>query len=56
MAEPVQADGVPERLHDRSLADHLAEGLGAESPIDRGVGGGSLAQGHPWSLGPDRAP
>ena len=56
MADPVQAHGVAERLDDRALADHLAERLGTEAPIERLPGAFALrahragAVGHrsPW--------
>ncbi len=49
MAQPIHPDGVLERLHDRPLADHLAERLGAESPIDRLVGGaGDMVSTRRW--------
>ena len=35
VAEPIHAHGVLEGLDDGALADHLAERLGAEPPIDR---------------------
>ena len=35
VADPVRADGVPERLDDRFLADDLPECLGTPAPVER---------------------
>ena len=51
VAEPVEPDGVAQRLHDRPLADDLAERLGPETAVD-GLVLGRIGEGlgHGWSV------
>ncbi len=49
VGQPVEADGVAQRLHDRGLAHHLAEGLGPPAAVDGLVGSRA---GHPWMIRP----
>jgi hypothetical protein len=39
MGKPIPGHGSTQGRHDRVLTDHLGETLGAETPIERALGG-----------------